>query len=508
MCPRPRHRPPRRMRPLELGAPRVWLFAFALAACGTASEGAPDAGEEPDVPQPGSYGDSLTVVNVLPKAGFVVHPQQMMYRGSDTLLYCGAPAGLHVVDVSDTRAPQRLATLEPNGRARCQHLADGGQLVFATSRGDETAPPSVSAFDFSQTPPQALPSFTDASRSYEGVAAAGTISYVAVHDQGLIVLDWSSGAPVEVGAMDNLVNAWGVALRGSSLYVADAGYGLVVVDVSEPTRPALVGKVAIPDGASQAIAVDGDHAYLAMATGGLAVVDVSDPSAPQHVVTVDTPGSATELSLAPPYLAVADWNDVRVFDVSTPSSPELAATEAVLDSSRNFTRFLGVAMRQGVVVGGEFNGDLYTFEFAPRPAPDIRASSYDITFARTEPGAVDAVALIVSNEGQEPLVATEVRVDGAAFSTDAGAFVLAPGERAVIEIAYRPEDANPAEGTVTIVTDDPDEATTTVALAGNGDSLQVGDPAPEVELSMLGGGTWELSAQTGQVVVLAYFATF
>ena len=118
--------------------------------------------------------------------------ERIVRKDDTTLLYCGTPRGVYLVDMSNPADPVRSNPLTVNGFRRCQHLALSGDRVYVTSRGDESAPPSVSLFDLSTATPQTLPSYTRSDLSYEGVAAAGTIAYVAVHDSGIVVLDWSS----------------------------------------------------------------------------------------------------------------------------------------------------------------------------------------------------------------------------------------------------------------------------------------------------------------------------
>jgi hypothetical protein len=68
--------------------------------------------------------------------------------------------------------------------------------------------------------------------------------------------------------------AVGVAVSGSSAYVADYDAGLQVIDVSNPAAPTLVGDVDTPD-LAQTVSISGSIAYLADHWGGLLAVDVS-----------------------------------------------------------------------------------------------------------------------------------------------------------------------------------------------------------------------------------------
>ena len=112
------------------------------------------------------------------------------------------------------------------------------------------------------------------------------------------------------------------------------------------------------------------------------------------------------------------------------------------------------------------------------------------------------------NEGSEPLVVDEIEVTGGPFRVDAASATVAPGATEVLELVFEPTDSQTASGTLELRSDDPDEPIVRLRLVGNRAGLGVGDPSPEVVVNLLSGGEWRLSEQRGQVVVLAYFATF
>ena len=62
-------------------------------------------------------------------------------------------------------------------------------------------------------------------------------------------------------------------VNGSHAYLG-AGQKLTVVDVTDPSKPAVRGTVTLP-GPVQGIALADSHAYIANGLPGLAIVDVS-----------------------------------------------------------------------------------------------------------------------------------------------------------------------------------------------------------------------------------------
>jgi hypothetical protein len=128
-----------------------------------------------------------------------------------------------------------------------------------------------------------------------------------------------SADPVPVGQ-------WGgeylraVASDGSLAY-ACVGQSLVIVDLSDLTRPRQIGGAMLPD-SPYGVTVVGSYAYVADYHSGLQVVDVSNPANPHRVGGWDTPGTAYDVAVAGEYAYVADAEGgLQIFSISTPSSP-------------------------------------------------------------------------------------------------------------------------------------------------------------------------------------------
>ena len=62
--------------------------------------------------------------------------------------------------------------------------------------------------------------------------------------------------------------------------------GTVMIDITNPASPAIVGSVDTPADAS-GVAVAGDYAYVADDFSGLRVVDIANPESPVIVGSVD-----------------------------------------------------------------------------------------------------------------------------------------------------------------------------------------------------------------------------
>ena len=127
----------------------------------------------------------------------------------------------------------------------------------------DTRTPDVAPLD--------VPVVADTMAGIDGLAAIGAVSI-------------ATGNPFALSIQDNLlyVGDWG----------SDTGV-LSIIDVSDPTRPRIVGEYSSPQAEIQGIAVREGRAYLANDSLGLTVVDVSTASNPNYVCgQVDASGSS------------------------------------------------------------------------------------------------------------------------------------------------------------------------------------------------------------------------
>ena len=174
--------------------------------------------------------------------------------------------------------------------------------------------------------------------------ASGSLAVITGNSMGLKVVDVSSAsAPKAVGALSGVMGA--AAVAGQYAYVDNMIPGnpahddLIVINLSVPSSPSIVGRVTLP-AAAGGIKVVGSYAYLATGTSGLQVADVSNPSSPRLIGAVHTPGSALRVAVANGYAYVADNTDLVSIDVHTPSSPftvgslGITATDIAVAGSR------------------------------------------------------------------------------------------------------------------------------------------------------------------------------
>ncbi len=221
--------------------------------------------------------------------------------------------GLQIVDISNPSSPAAVGKLGDNN----SRLLDGAHDVDVFTIGSKTYAAVASLEDdglqivdvSNPSSPTAVGKLGDNnSRELDGargvdVFTIGSKTYAAVaanYDDGLQIVDVSNpSSPTAVGKLgDNnsreLDGAIGVAVFtiGSKTYAAVASFedrGLQIVDVSDPSSPAAVGKLEnsntnLLDGATGVdVFVMAGRTYAAVASAfdnGLQIVDVSNPSSP------------------------------------------------------------------------------------------------------------------------------------------------------------------------------------------------------------------------------------
>ena len=146
---------------------------------------------------------------------------------------------------------------------------------------------------------------------------------VALHNGGgVVVVDVSDQTrPVLVGGDDTTGEVTGVTVSDSYVYLANHDNGVRIIDVSDPVGPREIGSYDAPDDA-YAMAVSGGLTYMADGENGLRILNLSDPAAPREVGYYTTVGSAREVAVVGGYAYVACGEEgVEIIDVSDPAAP-------------------------------------------------------------------------------------------------------------------------------------------------------------------------------------------
>ena len=170
-------------------------------------------------------------------------------------------------------------------------------------------------------------------------------AYNLLDTLGLSIADVSNPSlPRELGTDYSTVQAGlrtprQAVVVGNLVYIADVNHGLRIYDVSNASQPSEIGAFNPEDnGKIESVVVAGIYAYVPMnyhdprpeQQRGLRVIDVSNPSAPREVGRLALPYNAYRLALQGNHLFYPDFlemkergnlTELRVIDVSNPAQP-------------------------------------------------------------------------------------------------------------------------------------------------------------------------------------------
>ena len=174
------------------------------------------------------------------------------------------------------------------------------------------------------------------------IAASDTLIAVAARDGGVHLFNRADHQnPVRRGTFDTWYAdgtcAFGVGFFGDDILYVASESKLKVVDVSNPSAPALLLTLDnFGGGVTSRIIINGDYLYVGQWPGGqqgsILVFDISEPLQPQLVNSVPTRSRPLDMDLRGTLLAVGERTSISpstndgtaaFFDVSNPASPVL-----------------------------------------------------------------------------------------------------------------------------------------------------------------------------------------
>ncbi len=122
-----------------------------------------------------------------------------------------------------------------------------------------------------------------------------------------------------------------IQTQGPYAYVTCMSTGLVVVDISDPTLPRVVGQLTLPS-YSWGVDVNGQFAFVTTGNAGLRVVNIADPYHPVEVGFHDTPGYAQGVCYQAPYIyVVCDTAGLLIYELMETDAGESPVTAPVAD---------------------------------------------------------------------------------------------------------------------------------------------------------------------------------
>lgn len=230
----------------------------------------------------------------------------------------GDEAGLRTIDLSDPENPSLAGSADgPDYTSYVDVvvLADHAYVMD-----------SIDGFYVFDLADPANPNFLIAHEVIGGMHGADSWDgqlVTAAYRDGLILFDVSQPqSPVETWRIDSLRNATDLVVVDDLAYVVWES-GLAVVDLGAPGGPEVIGEA--PGTSARAIDVSGSVAVAAGGWKGLLVYDVSDPTRPSEVARRETGDCGHVVALGD---RAVTWeyrrsscDTITVFDISTPEQP-------------------------------------------------------------------------------------------------------------------------------------------------------------------------------------------
>lgn len=498
--------------------------------------------------EPGQFQSPLAFLQRLQGAEDHMHVAQFRYRESDAkLFYCSY--GFGVIDASNPQdmeyIVEDLQHQTPSGSPRdpgCLHLAwddEDPELVFTSHRGNIDFAPFLSGWTLRPSPededeirPNQIAALQEPGESYGGLDVENGLVYVALQENGLGIYEYVNTVQgvTRIGGGGGFENAWSVAVRGTTAYVADGAGGLATADVSDPDDVKILGRAVI-GGNAEDVVLDGNLAFVAAGSAGMGIVDITDPAKPMVLSTVPTPGSAVSVAASAGRAYVAAWNDIRVYDVADPAAPQMiGATRLTINldyetcaagdpenCAPDDLRPDATARNLAVAASGDymFAGNWwvpYSFRVYPDRAAPYMVLPEDVSlmgFPPTMMGKTSTLELPITNEGNAPLTIYDLYTSNPAFTVSQSQVRIDPGETVTLTLGFTASTGAAERGLLNLRSDDPQQPLRQAYLLGNQGGLTVGQPLPDTVATLLDGTTFSSAAeQPGKVMLLAYFATF
>ena len=278
------------------------------------------------------YGAPTSAVTAAGSTATGPFPTGVAVSGTKAYVVSYNSSLLEVFDVSSPASPVLrgsvgLGLQQPTG------VAVSGTIAYVISTRSNT----LQTFDVSNpASPTRLGSVSTGSFP-SSMAVSGTTVYVVNRggsSHSLQVFDASNPASPTLRGTASTDSPFGVAVSGTTVYVASAGsLSLQVFDASNPASPTLRGSVGTY-GAPVSVAVSGTTAYVANAsTDVLQAFNVSNPASPTALGRINLGGSssgqytyALAVSGSAVYASNYGVRTLKVFDMSNPASPTLVSS--------------------------------------------------------------------------------------------------------------------------------------------------------------------------------------
>lgn len=239
----------------------------------------------------------------------------------------GGTSGTRTVDARTPASPVITASLLPTNLATATYdlalVGDPNYLLTVTGAGGLTVL-NISSPSAQQPVKSVVGRFDGQSVSTKPglVAVTGLLYKDALQSVSCLRLYNSSNPtqPQLLGSLNSTTPVFGnVYVSGNYVYIACRVAGVYIVNITNPTAPAIVSYYDTP-GTAESVTVVGTLAYVADGIKGILVMDVSQPSSPRLVSSYITPAYTTDVAIQGNIAYLAQTNHLNILDITTLSN--------------------------------------------------------------------------------------------------------------------------------------------------------------------------------------------
>lgn len=155
------------------------------------------------------------------------------------------------------------------------------------------------------------------SYSIEGILAEGATLFITTTDYGLITLDISSPTAPAILADLPIGYAGEMQKQGDLLVIAGGEPGFALVNVADPAMPILLGSLTTVS--AQSAALRDTLLYVADGRGGMETISIADPTAPRRLHITQAWDRTLDVELFDDLAVIAQGNaGIKAIDISNP----------------------------------------------------------------------------------------------------------------------------------------------------------------------------------------------
>lgn len=315
--------------------------------------------------------------------GFTLQGEKTLQVGETFVIHAGTGAS---TSAWSGYIPDAMGPFEP------EIIDSFGNPIAATVTelpGTEVSPFEGDLdFTFLAEVPTSETSYSSAARAI--TATAGHV-YVWNNSEGLKVFDVSNPSKPQIVGRYNSTQILAKMIAIDHLLILNHQFsGIKILDISDPANPFLVGSnTTVYPGD---IVASGNHLFVSDGSYvGLRVIDFSSPGDPQVVGEVHSHTSATPgaLTVAGDHVFMVDGNGFTVFDVTNPLSPK----EVQYVSLGNHPWSIGSSSNSLILAGG--SPPLAVFSIANPTAPAATGGLPDPLAPRVALNLVDTGSTVM-----------------------------------------------------------------------------------------------------------------